>query len=693
MVTCPHSFKTISIKANQKVTNMTGWGKRADPLVLDCLDEMTRKSNGNYGVLCGPRSGVLVLDYDLDKVPEITHIHLESLKGVHGNTMIVQTPKGGFHVYHSYDERFDSWIGRCGLNNWEGFKAGETGFIDVRTHGNYVVGPGSVVNGKVYTVVNDVEPARMPDDMFEALDEFAHGAKYSFGKSLDVSKYDDLLESRGFTNISWVNEYDFDCDQRGKGSTCPLCSMTHENNHFFLWSIDGTVYVKNHSNRCKRVCIEKSEKKADEEPLNDKTAFEKVISKFGSIVKRYQSSTMIFNETNGIWLSKHEDVLGLWYKLCQEVLSGTNYGTQVKKQQTIFNLCSTLPDSEDFFEKGRQNRLGKLLYKDCVWNIETNSRESFNPEYFFKFMIPRTRGVYNKKAYDEVFKLLFNDTQSDVKERNELWKYLSVAATGKQNKRCLVNNIGLSGTGKTTLINAFLAAFPGYANDIKMSAFIVTNFTKANDHNDELLKFENSRWLFTSEQVGTADCELVKNYTGGDSLNARGCGSKTGKSFYSESLLFTMSNGPLKFNKMDDALLKRIKPFFWKNQFENPCEDVVKILNTAEGYEALDCIIQDGYNLWKKEGFLCVESLETLKNDIKGDQESFDDIFERVFKVEEDKKNKEFWIKSTEVYNFFADLKESDFNIKYKMTEKGIECKQDRGLQGRLHYFKGLSYR
>jgi len=173
--------------------------------------------------------------------------------------MIVQTPKGGFHVYHSYDERFDSWIGRCGLNSWEGFKAGETGFIDIRTHGNYVVGAGSVVNGKSYVTVNDVEPARMPDNMFEALDEFAHGVKYSQGQSIDVSKYEDLLESRGFTNISWVNEYNFDCDQRGRGSTCPLCSLSHESNHFFLSEFEGAVFLKNHSNRCKRVCIAQKE--------------------------------------------------------------------------------------------------------------------------------------------------------------------------------------------------------------------------------------------------------------------------------------------------------------------------------------------------------------------------------------------------------------------------------------------------
>ncbi len=78
------------------------------------------------------------------------------------------------------------------------------------------------------------------------------------------------------------------------------------------------------------------------------------------------------------------------------------------------------------------------------------------------------------------------------------------------------------------------------------------------------------RWLFTSEQSGVADCELVKTYTGGDPLNPRGCGEKTGRTFYAQATLFTMSNQPLKFDKQDDALMSRMKPFFWKNVFVAP---------------------------------------------------------------------------------------------------------------------------
>jgi hypothetical protein len=240
------TFRTISIRANEKTACVAGWGRGADPVVIDRLDKAARKSNGNYGVLCGPRSNVIVIDYDTDKVPDCP-INLTALRAIHGDTLIVQTPKGGFHVYHVYDEDlFGEWIGRCSIN----------GFIDIRTHGNYVVGPGSKVGGREYTIVNDADPGPMPEEIYLSLDKDARGAKYSAGKSLVVSEYEDALENAGFTNVRWVNEYNFTCDQRGKGSTCPLCGMCHESNHFFLWEApSGAVMVKNHSNRCKRVCI------------------------------------------------------------------------------------------------------------------------------------------------------------------------------------------------------------------------------------------------------------------------------------------------------------------------------------------------------------------------------------------------------------------------------------------------------
>ena len=92
-----------------------------------------------YGVLCGKHNNLIVIDYDIHKLEE-SSINLQSLKGVHGSSAyIVKTQSGGFHVYHTYEDKFDSWPGTCGIQ----------GYIDIRTTNNYVVGAGSTGNSPV----------------------------------------------------------------------------------------------------------------------------------------------------------------------------------------------------------------------------------------------------------------------------------------------------------------------------------------------------------------------------------------------------------------------------------------------------------------------------------------------------------------------------------------------------------------
>ena len=249
MESLPLCFKLIGVQKGQKVPTSKGWGHEASDEYISSLDVKTRmNSEDNYGVLCGHRSGIIVIDYDTDKIPDC-EVNLESLKKNHGDTLIVQTPKGGFHVYHAYEPRYNHWNGITGIE----------GFIDVRTNGNYVVGPGSMVNGKVYTIVNQAKCLPMPDEIYGAFDSAMCKLQQHSKSILEPGKYDMLLNEKGFTNIRWVNSYDFDCDQRGRGRICPLCDRMHENNHYFLSEYKGAIFLKNHSHKCKRICLIKSE--------------------------------------------------------------------------------------------------------------------------------------------------------------------------------------------------------------------------------------------------------------------------------------------------------------------------------------------------------------------------------------------------------------------------------------------------
>jgi hypothetical protein len=125
----------------------------------------------NIGVSCGP-SGLVVIDLDTPKTPVRpggssrgrTGTHsLTALCAAHGQpfphaTFTVTTPSGGVHLYFRAPARpVRNTAGRLGL------------LIDTRADGGYVVGPGSCVNGREYTVVCPADPAPFPDWIAGAL--------------------------------------------------------------------------------------------------------------------------------------------------------------------------------------------------------------------------------------------------------------------------------------------------------------------------------------------------------------------------------------------------------------------------------------------------------------------------------------------------------------------------------------------
>ena len=218
-------------------------------------DLVKARKSPMYGVLCGKHNNLIVIDYDSHKLEE-TSINLKTLKGVHGSSAyIVKTQSGGFHVYHTYEDKFDSWPGACGIH----------GYIDIRTTNNYVVGAGSTGYTQLSGNIQKLTP--MPDEIFKKLDgdissmrekKTKRKSKSKSRKVTDLDEADALvehLEDFGFTNVEfrWDNSpYNFTCDQVGGGVTCPCCGGFHDNNNFF-YRIDERemkVVVKNHSESC-----------------------------------------------------------------------------------------------------------------------------------------------------------------------------------------------------------------------------------------------------------------------------------------------------------------------------------------------------------------------------------------------------------------------------------------------------------
>lgn len=85
----------------------------------------------NYGIICGPISGICVLDVDGDEGRET--LKRKGISTVDFFTPCVLTPNDGEHYFFQHDPRIRTGANVIGPG------------VDIRSHGGYVVGPGSEI--------------------------------------------------------------------------------------------------------------------------------------------------------------------------------------------------------------------------------------------------------------------------------------------------------------------------------------------------------------------------------------------------------------------------------------------------------------------------------------------------------------------------------------------------------------------
>lgn len=138
----PKPARLFPLKINSKLPAITNWQNRAtdDDDILESW--FTGKYAGhNVGVACG--HGLMVLDCDCkDGRPGLESLALLDAMGA-PRSLRVRTPTGGIHVYLRTDADLKN-----GVDCVKGFPG-----IDVRALGGYVVGPGSIIDGKHYELL------------------------------------------------------------------------------------------------------------------------------------------------------------------------------------------------------------------------------------------------------------------------------------------------------------------------------------------------------------------------------------------------------------------------------------------------------------------------------------------------------------------------------------------------------------
>jgi hypothetical protein len=146
-------FRVFKLHPNSKVSCTTRFYEVAsnDPVVVNNMwtDAYGNSLDNNIGVSTG--DGLLVIDVDVKqgKKGEQSLATLVAMD-LDTDTLTVKTPSGGRHLYYATSgPEFGSRVNKMGDG------------IDTRAHHGYVVGPGSVIDGRAYALANgaQVKPA------------------------------------------------------------------------------------------------------------------------------------------------------------------------------------------------------------------------------------------------------------------------------------------------------------------------------------------------------------------------------------------------------------------------------------------------------------------------------------------------------------------------------------------------------
>jgi hypothetical protein len=126
----------IPLKPSGKIPSIKNWTSIESP--TECLPLFQDKMNPNYGILCGKKSGVFIIDVDVKSngLQTLSEL-LKKYNVMQIDTVTCKTASGGYHFYFKYEDKLKF------LNSCSAILQG----IDIRSDKSQAVLPPSKING------------------------------------------------------------------------------------------------------------------------------------------------------------------------------------------------------------------------------------------------------------------------------------------------------------------------------------------------------------------------------------------------------------------------------------------------------------------------------------------------------------------------------------------------------------------
>jgi len=305
-----------------------------------------------------------------------------------------------------------------------------------------------------------------------------------------------------------------------------------------------------------------------------------------------------FNNKIGMWTSDGDQIVRQYvYEFAKyfriyksdpltgrEYISDDSYGRNDASLKRVAPIIKLLSMDDDWVDRTDRSSIGKLLFKNGIFDFENNELYEFDPDVVFYNRIDMDFHHQTEKTKEwtlKVFDILFkNAFKEDDGQANYLIQAFYNGLRGKVDLKNFYFCLGGTNSCKGTTCNAMEEAFGDFVGTFNGEILAYSNNTQ-----DEAMKMRpfylarHKRLLFGNEinMKTTLNGNLIKKIaSGGDKLQGRGM-RENETNFYLQTTVYAFINDLPKITPFDDAMRARAKfieyPYTFVQKSPEDCKD------------------------------------------------------------------------------------------------------------------------
>ena len=347
------------------------------------------------------------------------------------------------------------------------------------------------------------------------------------------------------------------------GHYCFNVGRAHKSNHVWFRFVDGKLYQKCLDPDCSTSNYESEPfeitetVEAAEEDITPKVALRMVGEKFPGYLRMCGNNKMVYEKTTGMWMVNHYGAfLRMVWEAFEDVPDSAYDGGQ-KCVSELWSIVPSLLDDQEYFNKAALKTVGKLLFKNGIWDKITETKLEFSPDYYFVHSVPFAIPETKPENVDIVDKFYFTQPYPEPGVADWLRHDMMLALFGLGNNTLTIET-GTGRNGKSKRADGFTRAFGSYVGTMAGDHIAMSTHTNAGGANPQIMPLKDKRLLYVSEprKGMLVDMSIIKKITGNDPIAGRPLYGQVETFTSLARIHFTTNNVP-KFSECEASFMER----------------------------------------------------------------------------------------------------------------------------------------